>query len=195
MSLLQLPVELLLEVSSYLEFLSDIGSLYQCHPLLYTLFKDRVNELLKTEQYLQPLAWAAEAAVDLLLERGAQLNQPTGSFNHTPLLCTVLGVGVNNVRTTQYFVGKITKSIVDEEEYEQLCRYFDKVSNCEVLAIKLLLEKGADLLFLNRSGQSALTVAAAAWRDDIKTVKMLLGYVDQNVLTSTIKSHILAASN
>ncbi|KAJ6123812.1 hypothetical protein N7471_011129 [Penicillium samsonianum] len=193
MSLLPLPVELLLEVSSYLEFLSDIGSLYQCHPLLYTLFKDRVNELLKTEQYLQPLAWAAEAAVDL--ERGAQLNQPTGSCNHTHLLCTVLGVGVNNVRTTRYFVGKITKSIVDEDGYEQLCRYFDKVSNCEVLAIKLLLEKGADLLFLNRSGQSALTVAAAAWRDDIKTVKMLLGYVDQNVLTSTIKSHILAASN
>lgn len=43
MSLLQLPVELLLEVSSYLEFVSYLGSLYQCHPLLYILLKDRVD--------------------------------------------------------------------------------------------------------------------------------------------------------
>lgn len=78
MSLLQVPVELLLEVFSYLEFVFDLGSLYQCHPLLYTLLKDRVDELLKTEQSLQPLAWAAangkELCVRKLLDAGAWFN-------------------------------------------------------------------------------------------------------------------------
>lgn len=46
---------------------------------------------------------AAEAAVDLLLERGAQLNQPTGSCNHTPWFCTVLGVAGQNVLITKIF--------------------------------------------------------------------------------------------
>lgn len=52
------PVELLLEVSSYLGFVPDLSSLYHCYPILYTLLKDKVDELLKTEQSLQPLVWA-----------------------------------------------------------------------------------------------------------------------------------------
>ncbi|CAG8891108.1 unnamed protein product [Penicillium egyptiacum] len=75
MSLLKLPVELLLQVSSYLEFVFDLGSLYQRHSLLHTLLKDRVDELLKMEQSLQPLAWAAsngkERCVRKLLDAGA----------------------------------------------------------------------------------------------------------------------------
>ncbi|KAJ5867407.1 hypothetical protein N7534_001960 [Penicillium rubens] len=75
MSLLQLPFELLLEVTSYLEFVSDLGSLYQCHLLLFGLLKERVDELLKTEQSLQPLAWAAangkKVCVRKLLDAGA----------------------------------------------------------------------------------------------------------------------------
>ena len=75
MSLLKLPAELLLKVSSHLEYVSDLDSLYQCHPFLYTLLKDRVDELLKTEQSIQHLAWAAvngkETCVRKLLDVGA----------------------------------------------------------------------------------------------------------------------------
>lgn len=137
---------------------------------------------------------AAEAAIDLLLERGAQLNQPTGSCNHTPLLCIVLGVARQNVLTTRTFVGRITKNHVYEDESEKLRECFDRTIDSEVLATKLLLEKGADPLFLNGNGESPLTVVAAARRNDIKAVKMMLEYVDQNVPISTIKSHILAAT-
>lgn len=137
---------------------------------------------------------AAEAAVDPLLERGAQLNQPTGSCNHTPLLCTVLGVAGKNVLITKSFVRRITNNQVYEDESEQLHQCFDRTTDSEVLATKLLLEKGAGPLFLNRSGKSPLTVVAGARRNDIKAVKMMLEYVDQNVPISTIKSHILAAT-
>ncbi|CDM27910.1 F-box domain, cyclin-like [Penicillium roqueforti FM164] len=133
---------------------------------------------------------AAEAAVDFLLERGVQLNQLTGSCNHTPLLRLALGVAGNNVSTVNSFVEKITKTKVDEYEVKRL-QYFEETSDYGLLARQLLLEKGADPLFLNRSGKSALTVTA--WRNDIREVKMLLGYVDPNVPISTINSHILTA--
>ncbi|KAJ5790497.1 uncharacterized protein N7518_007508 [Penicillium psychrosexuale] len=136
---------------------------------------------------------AAEAAVDLLLEHGVQVNQLTGSCNHTPLLCTVSGVARKNVGATKYFVEEITKTKADAHDFERE-RNFNETSDYELLATKLLLEKGADPLFMNRSGKSALTAAAAACRNDIETVKMLLEYVDPNVPISAIKSHILAAT-
>lgn len=87
MSLLQLPVELLLEVSSYLEFVSYLGSLYQCHPLLCILLKDRVDEFLKTEQSLQSLVMAAangkEICVRKLLDAGAWFNDSTTKDDST----------------------------------------------------------------------------------------------------------------
>ncbi|KAJ5502185.1 hypothetical protein N7463_005059 [Penicillium fimorum] len=136
---------------------------------------------------------AAEGAVDLFLEHGAQLNPPAGSCNHTPLLCTVLEVAKRNVETTKEFVKEIIKSKAHELIAEQLRRYCDKFSEDEVLAIKLLLGKGPDPIFWNRSGKSALIVAAGARRNDIRGVKMLLlEYVDQNIAISTTKSHVLA---
>lgn len=92
------------------------------------------------------------------------------------------------------FVGRITNNQVYEDESEQLHQCFDRTTDSEVLATKLLLEKGADPLFLNRSGKSPLTVVAGARRNDIEAVKMMLEYVDQNVPIGTIKSHILAAT-
>ncbi|CAG8891109.1 unnamed protein product [Penicillium egyptiacum] len=45
---------------------------------------------------------AAQAAVNLLLERGAQPNQPVSARNYTPLVCTVSGEAGDNVRTTKF---------------------------------------------------------------------------------------------
>ena len=135
---------------------------------------------------------AAEAAVDLLLEQGAQLNQLTGSCGHTPLPCTILGVAGRNVINVESFVGRIAKGNTYEDRFK--LQLFDgKYTDCDVLATKLLLEKGADPLFVDRNGKSALTVAGSAWKNDIRVVKMLLEYIDQNLPISTIKAHILAA--
>jgi ankyrin repeat protein len=132
---------------------------------------------------------AAETAVDLLLERGAQLNQPMGSYNHTPLLCTVSGEASQNVSDIEYFVDTIKRT---EEDIRGCPFRYHLEHNCEVPATKLLLDKGADPLFRTRSGISALNLAAK--RNDIKLVKMMLEYVGQTVPISTIKSHILLAA-
>ncbi|KAJ6179313.1 hypothetical protein N7519_009774 [Penicillium mononematosum] len=134
---------------------------------------------------------AAQAAVNFLLERGAQLNQPGSSRNYTPLLCTVSGVARNYVWNIKWFIGKIRKTEADEVQREIVREELFETTDRGVLATKLLLEKGADPLFCNGSGESALAVAAG--KNDIGTVKMLLKYVDQDVPISTIRSHVMAA--
>lgn len=134
----------------------------------------------------------AEATVDLLLEYGAQMNHPTGSCDHTPLLSTVSGFARKKIYMIQGHHWTMTRTSAGTHVHHQPSRDKIEAMDLEVQATKLLLKKGAEPLFWGNSGRSALTMAA--WNNKIEVVEVLLEFLDQaDTPINTIKPHILAA--
>lgn len=135
----------------------------------------------------------AEAAVDLLLRRGASINQPSGKGSCSALYATAAASMTYQI----YFMH--TKLMGRMHHFPDEARNswsLDSLndSKLQVQATELLLKKGADPLFWNQHGRSPLVVATIA--DNKEIVKLLLSSFDeQDVPFSEIERHLRAAGS
>lgn len=98
----------------------------------------------------------AEAAVDFLLSRGANIDALQPEDPMTPLMLVCLGIGPDDDKLRDYTIRSL------------------------ILGIQLLLDKGANLLLMTDTGKSALTVAADD--GDHRIMEALLTYVKEKKL-------------
>ncbi|CAG8076750.1 unnamed protein product [Penicillium salamii] len=138
----------------------------------------------------------AEAAVDLLLKRGASINQPTGKGSCSALYAVASESMTWKVRSMKRIVTDVLKEHSGERyvSYDDLASCNRAVPRSQVLALRLLLKKGADPLFWNKHGRSPLCLATVA--NDTEVVKILLSSFDQqDVPFSDIEQHLRVAAS
>ncbi|CAG7984384.1 unnamed protein product [Penicillium olsonii] len=138
----------------------------------------------------------AEAAVDLLLKRGASINQPTGMGSCSALYATASG---SILLAMEPLVNRVEYILRDctEDKHTSLRREAPDPAyrrHLGVQALQLLLNKGANPLFWNQHGRSPLCIATVS--NDMEMVQALLSSFDQqDVPFSAIEPHLrLAAS-
>ncbi|CAI7653535.1 unnamed protein product [Penicillium bialowiezense] len=135
----------------------------------------------------------AEAAVDLLLRRGASINQPSGKGSCSALYATAAASMTYQIFFMHTKLKGRMLHFPDEARNSWSLGSLDH-SKLQVQATELLLKKGADPLFWNQHGRSPLVVATIA--DNKEIVKLLLSSFDeQDVPFSEIERHLRAAGS
>ncbi|KAJ5787253.1 hypothetical protein N7457_002243 [Penicillium paradoxum] len=196
MSLFKLPSELLIIVSSYLEYLSDLNALSQSHSRLYSLLKPRIYELL-TEDTGQALARAAETGngqcVRRLLDAGAPFPDSQSSIED-PMTLAAKNGHVDIVRIFLEYGRDPTPPIhdtglkADHDDYMKRNPFAVAARGGHTSVVSLLMDHGAVKQSVNDDGDTLYdqTLSLAVMGMHIPIIKLLLAEgCNPNAMTSS----------